>query len=305
MQAISEKKMFPIQAFEDISPLDFEKHNKKQVTEDFVAQNFIYCGWSVSRPFNDTGVDILAVKKVCPNHHTEWRAATQTRLKCDKCGASLIQIARFIQVKTREIKGDKEKTSIEKGYFGYTLKSKDFRNDPRHVFLFYSDATNEFLIIPIYEYLKMFHRSKAGKSHFGTPSFRVGNNKMNSLRRNKDGTWEWQEKGAQPFNFNQFLNESGMERISTPEIDRNLSAYAGEIQKMKFDLFYDYASGKETDEQTEKQIVQILKKAVQENLKNICANRLNTRNFLSQKLSDDLKRSVNRNLMKYREIDPL
>ncbi|MDW8437329.1 MAG: hypothetical protein RMM16_04720 [Chloroherpetonaceae bacterium] len=299
------EKKFPVQVFEDISAADFEKHNKKQVTEDFVAQNFIYYGWFVSRPFNDTGVDILAIKKVCPDNHTEWNEATQRKLTCEQCGKNLIQITRFIQVKTREIKGERGRSENEAGYFGYTLKSKDFRNDPRHVFLFYSDATNEFLIVPIYEYLKMFHGTNSGKSHFGTPSFRIGNNKMNNLRRDQNGNWEWKERGAQSLNFNRFLNEKGMKLISSPDIEKELSDYESKIQKMKFDLFYGYARGQETDEETETRIVEILRRAVEENLKNISARRMSVRRFLSKTLNDELKQSVNRNLIKYRDIDPL
>ncbi len=57
--------MFPKKIFEDIKGTDFQKHNKKHVTEDFVTENFKACFWNVYRPFNDTGIDLIATKNVC------------------------------------------------------------------------------------------------------------------------------------------------------------------------------------------------------------------------------------------------
>ena len=62
---------FPVKVFEDIEGSDFEKHNKKQVTEDFVTENFKEIGWSVYRPASDTGIDLIAIKRMCPKNHTK------------------------------------------------------------------------------------------------------------------------------------------------------------------------------------------------------------------------------------------
>jgi hypothetical protein len=37
--------IFPLNPFEDIDAKSFSKHNKKQVTEDFVQENLNECGW--------------------------------------------------------------------------------------------------------------------------------------------------------------------------------------------------------------------------------------------------------------------
>ncbi len=284
---------FPIKIFEDIKGTDFSKHNKKQVTEDYVAQNFYECGWSIYRPFNDTGIDIIAIKKVCPNGHTGIFEKTFELYNCKTCNSDFIHIHRFIQVKTREVKGDDDK----KQFFGYTLKSKDFRTDPRHVFLLYSDATDEFLIIPMFEYLKIFHNTSLGKSHFGTPSFRKGNNKVNNLKRNISGDWEWSGVSFMPF-----LNEKGLELISSPQIDINLNSYIEQVTKMKFDLFYDYSRGRQTDEDTEIEIKEILKNKVEYNLKNIAKQRDETKNLLDKKLDKTLKEGINGYLIKFKEL---
>ena len=70
--------------------------------------------------------------------------------------------------------------------FGFTLSSNDFRTDPRHVFLFYSDNTTEKLqdvhIIPINKFLEyMIINKKLGQSMFSVDSFRQGNGKQNIL----------------------------------------------------------------------------------------------------------------------------
>lgn len=124
-------------------------------------------------------------KRVCPNGHTSW---DENELTCSKCGIRCIEITRFIQIKTREVNGNKE----EERSFGYTLTSKDFRTDPHHVFLLFSDFTLDFIILPMYDYLKFFYDNKvAGSTHFSTPSFRKKkkNNKMNQLKVTEDGNW--------------------------------------------------------------------------------------------------------------------
>jgi len=49
---------FPINTFQDVSPSDFNKLNKKKVTEDFVSENLKTMGWDVYDPFTDTGIGI-------------------------------------------------------------------------------------------------------------------------------------------------------------------------------------------------------------------------------------------------------
>ncbi len=189
-----------------------------------------------------------------PKNHTIFDDDTLLTKKCPKCQTDLINIQRFIQVKTREIKGEEN----EDMFFGYTLKSKDFRTDPRHIFLFYSDATNDFLIVPMFEYLSFFHKKEIGKSHFGTPSFRIGNNKLNSLKRNEKGIWEWKSRTS--YSFMPFLNEKGMELMANPDCDLQAKIYIKKIVNMKFDLFYDYSAGRQMDKKEEININKILQK---------------------------------------------
>jgi ribosomal protein L40E len=225
---------FPINVFEDIKGDSFLKHNKKHVTEDFVTENMKEMGWNVYRPFNDTGIDLIATKNICSKCYNDIFLKVEGD-NCQKCGSKFIEVKRFIQVKAREIKGEDNRI------FGYTLKSKDFRTDPRHVFLLYSDYSKDFLFINTYEYLKIFKgHSDIGQSHFSTPSFRKGNNKLNSLRRDSENNWTW---GG--ISFNTFLNENGLIAISNPDYDLNLDKYVCEIAKLKSDLFYNFKKGRD------------------------------------------------------------
>ncbi|TAE76026.1 MAG: hypothetical protein EAZ85_01100 [Bacteroidetes bacterium] len=289
--------MFPKKIFEDIKSSDFQKHNKKQVTEDFVTENFKACFWNVYRPFNDTGIDLIATKKVCPNNHTQFDDNTISIKKCPNCHKEFINIERFIQVKTREIKGEEG----ESMFFGYTLKSKDFRTDPRHIFLFYSDATNDFLIVPMFDYLQFFHQKEIGKSHFGTPSFRIGNNKLNSLKRNEKSIWEW--KGRETYSFMQFLNEKGMELIVNPNYDLKLNDYISKITEMKFDLFYDYSAGRQIDKSQQEVFNQILQKQVKQNLKDIAKKRVERRKKLIKTIDNQLVISIKKYFEKFKNFD--
>ena len=292
---------FPKQIFEDIKGSDFEKHNKKQVTEDFVAQNFYECGWNIYRPLNDTGIDIITTKKVCQDNHTKFDEKTFNETHCKKCGKKLIEIHRFIQVKTRKLIDTKSKKNKDK-FFGFTLKSKDFRNDPRHIFLLYSDATNEFIIIPMYEYLDFFYTNKEiGKTHFGTPSFRKGNNKMNTLIKDENGDWQW--KGH---SFMKFLNEKGMELLSYTKYDIYLDKFVSEITKMKLELFYNYLKGKkkQVDSQKEIEINELLENKRIYNSELIHEQREKNKENLRNTLSDDLKESINKGyLIKFKNLE--
>ena len=253
-------KKFPINVFEDIKGESFLKHNKKHVTEDFVTENMKEIGWSVYRPLNDTGIDLIATKNVCPVCYKEFYFGVESG-KCGKCASELIQIKRFIQVKAREIKGADDRV------FGYTLKSKDFRTDPRHVFLLYSDYSKDFLFINTFEYLKFFSEHKEiGQSHFSNPSFRKGNNKLNSLRRDSENNWKWGE-----ISFNHFLNENGLIAISNPDYDLNLPLYVSEIARLKSALFYNFKKGREKNlasisKEKEQQLNDFIRYKVDENL---------------------------------------
>ncbi len=198
-------KKFPIQIFPDINEDAFDKFQKKNVSEDYVAENLEYVGWQVYTPFVDTGMDLIATKVI--NGKT---------------------VTRFIQVKTRALKDNA---------FGYTLKPKDFRDDPRHVFLLYSDSTNDFFILPMYDYLKFFYDNRSyGESHFSSKSFRVENNKMNSLKYKPDENKFYYSKAS----FEPYRNEKGLELIENDYIEEHFDELANSIREMKKELFYTY-----------------------------------------------------------------
>jgi len=291
---------FPVKIFDDIVGSDFEKHNKKQVTEDFVTENFKEIGWSVYRPASDTGIDLIAIKRMCPKNHTKISKTYPDSIKkCEDCGEKLIQVKRFIQVKARELKGDPSQSQ----FFGYTLASKHFRTDPRHVVLLYSDYSNEFLLIPMYEYLKIFHENKSmGESHFGTPAFRQGNNKLNSLRK-EGGNWSWRSRSSQ-VSFDEFVNAKGLKKISNCDYDREFKKFQKKITEMKFDMFFYYSRGKETTEEDSKWINDYLTNKVKENKKSIKDFRDETKKILSDELPEELKRSILEGyLVKFKGMD--
>jgi len=286
-------KPFPIQVFEDIKKEDFKKHNKKNESEAYVVENFKELGWRIYRPFNDTGIDFIASKLVCPNGHTQWNEKINDNNICPKCNTSPMEIWRFIQVKTREIKED----DSEGMYFGYTLKSKDFRTDPRHVFLLYSDFTNDFIIIPIYEYMKIFYRNKdMGKSHFAVPSFRKGNNKLNSLKY-INNSWKWVSRKSK-VDFDNFLNEKGMALISSPSIDKNLDKLTDLISRLRIKLFYQYSDGRKSkDIQEEKKVQTFICNTIKENLKTLNNTDINKIALKRKKLRLELKKNLSSELL--------
>ena len=228
---------FPKHVFEDIRGSDFEKYNKKGVSEDFVTENFKDVGWYCYRPVDDTGIDLVARKNVCPCYHTRWNDKPEER--CETCQTDLITITRFIQIKAREEKDDQ---------IGVTLDSKDFRGDPRHVFLFYGDATNDFFIMPIYSYLRIFKEHEAlRKTTFGNPSFRRENNRVYYKKiMSAAGKYEyvWTGGGANA-NLSKYMNTNGIEILSNPYFDINLDSFCAKISKMRFDILHDYSSGDE------------------------------------------------------------
>lgn len=238
---------FPVNPFEDIKPSDFNKLNKKHVTEDFVEENFKNFGWEVYKPFNDTGIDRIILKIVCPKGHTKVNENLGNK-NCPVCNSGGVEITRFVQVKTRQLKND---------IFGFTLKSKDIRIDPRHVYLLYSDKTTEnsqdFLIVPVKEYLAFF--ASAAINPFSNTSFRKGNNKLNSLKYDpRKDAWSWGK-----YSWEQFRNTKGLEKIQSSEIDLNLIKLIIETRHLADKLQREFTKGSSYSLKTEQAINQELK----------------------------------------------
>lgn len=263
---------FPINPFEDIKPSDFNKLNKKHVTEDFVEENFKNLGWEVYKPFNDTGIDRIIVKIVCPNGHTKIDENLMDK-KCPICNNVGIEITRFVQVKTRQLKDN---------IFGFTLKSKDIRIDPRHVYLLYSDKTTEttqdFLIISINEYLSFF--DSVSINPFASTSFRKGNNKLNSLKYDpSNDSWSWGK-----YSWDQFRNLKGLERIQSPNIELELNRLIVETRQLADKLQREFSKGSSYSEKTEQVINGYLKNKLKlyQNKKEIITLRKNVNKYLEK-----------------------
>lgn len=202
---------FPVNVFPDVERNAFSKYTKKNVTEDYIYENLKLQGWTCYKPFVDTGIDIIATKE---------------NLNGEK-------IYRYIQIKTRELS--------KNTFFGYTLKPKDFRVDPRHFFLFFCDTVNDIILIGMYDYMKLFFDNKEmGINHFANPTFRNNNNKLNSLKYS-EGKWSWSYKtsqGRKTIYFDKWLNKNGLEKMEDTEIDTNQNELSKEISKMKYEMFY-------------------------------------------------------------------
>jgi len=220
---------FPINPFIDVNPRAFHSRNKKHVTEDFVSENFRNIGWDISRPFNDTGIDLIISKFVCKKNYSHTKFDEQNdNTKCKICGSNTIKIYRFIQVKTREVKGK---------IFGYTLGPKDFRTDPRHIFLFYSDHTQDFLSISVLDYLTFFKKHNIDR--FKALTFNQGNGKVNSLKYTEDDKWFYQG-----YSWEEYRNKKGVEKFQNRDFDISLSKYQKIILSLKKELFYEFSIGR-------------------------------------------------------------
>ena len=196
-------KDFPINVFPDVERNAFKKHLKKNVTEDYIKENLKLKGWKCYKPFTDTGIDLVATKIIEGN-----------------------RVYRYIQIKTRVLDGDNK--------FGYTLTSKDFVTDPKKVYILFCDTENDVLILPTYDYLKIFYEKACmGESHFAAPSFRNNNNKLNSLKY-VDEKW----RGKDHVDFTPYVNEKGLSRIDSLDIENNYEKYLKAIVEMKFEMFY-------------------------------------------------------------------
>lgn len=202
------KKDFPVNVFPDVERNAFKKFSKKNVTEDYIKENLKRKGWECYKPFTDTGIDLLATKLV-----------------------DGIKIYRYIQIKTRSLDSDDK--------FGYTLTSKDFVTDPRKFYFLYCDTTDDVLILSTYDYLKMFFDiDTLGLTHFAVPSFRKNNNKLNSLKYS-DGLWKWSYGYRGQFvDMTAYLNDSGLSKMESTNIEKNYEHLINEISDMKFKMFY-------------------------------------------------------------------
>lgn len=222
----SEKYTFPINPFPDVMPSDFNKLNKKKVTEDFVSENLKTMGWDVYDPFTDTGIDRIISKKVCPKGHTPINKSEDSI--CKTCGEKTIDVVRFVQIKTR---------ALRNGIFGFTLKSKDIRIDPRHLFVLYCDTIPDFLFVSVYEYLTFF--DSIGNNPFSSTSFRKGNNKLNSLKFHADEkTWSWNGHS-----WEKFRNANGLKLIQSPAIDLGIKKLTENTRALSNQLLMKFSAG--------------------------------------------------------------
>ena len=279
----------PINPFIDVDPKVFHSRNKKHVTEDFVAENFKSINWDIFRPFNDTGIDLIISKKVCSKDITHTKYDDLNSSECKKCKNETKIIHRFIQIKTRE---------LVKDILGYTLKSKDFRTDPRHIFLFYSDHTADFLSLPVIDYLKFFENTNI--SHFGTPTFNQGNGKMNSLKFNKtDNTWNYASHS-----WENYRNVNGINNFMHRDFDEKLILYSKKISQIKKKLFYDFKIGRtfNFNENKKEEIINFINSNI------INSNKENFQKLFKiyiqkiNKLDSRIKDSANSYLKEYKEI---
>ena len=279
---------FPSNPFEDIKPSDFNKLNKKNVTEDFVEENLKELAWDVFIPFNDTGIDRIAIKTVCPDGHTEIDGNLRNQ-KCSKCGKSGIEIIRFIQIKTRQLKNN---------VFGFTLKSKDVRIDPRHIYFLYSDNTTkdkqDFIIISVKDFLSFFNSKNINP--FAPTSFRKGNNKLNSLKYDPvNDRWSW---GS--YDWELFRNLEGMKKIQYPKIDLNLANEIMETRHLANKLLRSFSKGQTYSESMETKIKSELERnlSLLKNRAIILELRRKAQEYIESNCDDDTLQS-SRNYFEY------
>lgn len=237
---------FPVNVFEEVDIQKFYKRKKKEVSEDYIGENLILLNWCVFKPVVDTGTDLVIFKSVCPKGHTKLNETLNGQ--CPVCNENGIIIWRFLQVKTRSLK----RNGSNKDFFGFTLKTKDFRTDPRHIFVLYNDTTNSVLFIPVGDYLGFFdwmrhqrkNRNEFYVNNFGSNDFRVGNKKINSLFFDSSG-WHYTAQRRDRFNWNRFVNLEGLKILQNCEIDLNLEEEITRISILKSELFYDINPPKE------------------------------------------------------------
>ena len=230
-------------------------------------------------------------------------------------------------MKTRKLKIPKSpKAVVELGYkfFGFTLKTTDFRTDPRHIFLFYSDNTTleqqDVHIIPISDLLQFFIDNVGeGETMFSGTSFREGDGKINSLFHKPDDTWVYNPKGhrsttqnPQPrirseIVFNDWLNENGLRKISNINIENNFQPLQNQIVANKLSLFYNYKKpqGQIITDQVEQQILQFLRRHLDATFPVTVTNqRQNTENIMNQltQQNTSLRDSISKYFIQFKEL---
>jgi len=296
---------FPTNPYEDVLPSEFNKSNKKYASEFFIAENFKRYGWFVYEPFTDTGIDRIIQKKVCPDGHTEYNDDTRQKKQCSKCSKDLMKITRFVQIKTRELKDHDGWKKDKYKYFGFTLSSADFKTDPRYVFLLYSDNTTkedqDVLIIPISDFFDFFTKHKSlGQSFFSTTSFRQGNGKINDLNYNlSTKSWVYHPTTKSEINLDDFVNESGLKKISDLRLDNEFQTVQEKLTEQKLALYFDPVKWKENVKNVQVELDRRLEKEHQEDLGK---QRKERREHFKKTLSKEDKRSVDGYFVKFREL---
>jgi len=277
--------MFPENPFPDVDPEEFHKLNKKEVTEDFVSENLRNAGWKVSSFFADTGIDRMISKRVCPNNHTSILEGSVGE-KCPDCDADTIEIRRFLQIKTREVKGDKN-------MFGFTLTPSDFRTDPRHTFVLYSDNTRDIMFISVYEYLKFF--KEIDYQWHSTPTFKQGNGKLNNWRYDESSDkWYFTHGRGRGNNYSweEYRNDEGLKKMQNPEIDKNLEEYIEKTKSLKMEEFKKLKSGRTFDEEPVEEINDALEILKNKDRSKILEERKDTIHFMEENLGSSVKKSI-------------
>ena len=283
---------FPLNPFPDVQPTEFDKENKKQVTEDYVSENLKLVGWRVYKPFVDTGIDRVITKEVCPNGHTAYNQSLESSGNCTICKSKALLITRYIQVKTRELKGGNA------DIFGFTLKTKDFRIDPRHFLVLYSDHTNDFLIISIPQYLKFF--SEYNSDFHSTPTFKQGNGKLNNWKYdNQNDKWYFSCSQGR-ISWEVYRNVNGLKTMQDPRIDLCLNELTEEARNLRNAMFRKLVSGRTfSSEQTRRVNEYLNQRYFSPN--NVKETRDNTIRYMNS-LPSELKASIMNYWRKYKGL---
>ena len=268
-----------------IKPEDFWKSFKKQYSEDYVGLNFINLGFEVFKPFQDVGTDRILIKHLCEN--CNFINEDSINKKCDCQNKE--KITRFIQIKTREV--SKENSSN----FGYTLRSKDFVPDPRIIFLFFSDYTNDFLIFQINDLIEIVSKLDALEVHYKNPTFRFDNNRVHSIKYNFDKKkWIYASgkgKKKKEILLDNYVNLKGVSRMCSTKIEKDFDKKVLEITNFRKNNFFEMAKGK-TFKENEIELVNLNIK----NFKNqtVKEKKDNKKKILKsfESLTDDIKASI-------------
>ena len=109
--------------------------------------------------------------------------------------------------------------------------------------MIYSDATNDFFLLPIFAFLRIFiFHQAAGQTLFGVPGFRRENNRQGFQQQNDKFVWTGGRSNA---NFSKYMNKEGLEIISNPNFDLCFDEYVRRVSEMKLQLLHDYSPGEE------------------------------------------------------------